>query len=458
MRPLGWTRKPEGEPSLWVDAALAAYEDRTLTRVTVARTVMFATILVWLLLYYGATVAVENALPLGAFIALGLAAFGLMHGRPRRRWLSYLFVVADALLLAYTLLTPGRVYPDVWPWQMVLRQPNFLYFLTLPALATLTFRPFLVLWAGIVVVVVWASGSWVIATAPGAVVGTAGLPPAFSEQLFLERYLQPTYVHPEDLFIRVFVTLLVVAILAYGASRARDVIHEQAEAARERANLARYVAPKMVERLARSDNPLAMVRSQEVSVLFADVRGFTAMAETLGPVGAMGLLRAFHGRMAECVFAHDGTLDKFIGDGLMATFGTPEAAPDDARRAIGCAGAMLASLEDWNRERTAAGDAPIEVGIGLHHGLVTMGDIGGAQRFEFAVIGDTVNVANRLEELTRSLGSPLLVSDAALHRAQAAGADLRRFVPAGQHLLRGRTAPLEVWAALPAKTSAPACL
>jgi adenylate cyclase len=164
----------------------------------------------------------------------------------------------------------------------------------------------------------------------------------------------------------------------------------------------------------------------------------------------MELLRAFHGRMAECVFAHGGILDKFICDGLMATFGMPEAAPDDARRAIGCACAMLDSVADWNRERASTGAMPIEIGIGLHHGMVKLGDIGGAQRFEFAVIGDTVNVASRLEELTRSLGSPLLVSEAALQRAQAAGADPRRFVPAGDHLLRGRAAQLRLWALPPA--------
>ena len=245
--------------------------------------------------------------------------------------------------------------------------------------------------------------------------------------------------------MRIFVLLLLVAILAYAAKRARDLVHEQAEAARERANLARYVAPSMVERLARSDNPLAPVRSQDASVLFADIRGFTSMAESLGPAGAMALLRDFHARMAECVFAHGGTLDKFIGDGLMATFGTPETAPDDARRALECATGMLGALAAWNHERARIGAPPVAIGIGLHHGPVTTGDIGGAQRFEFAVIGDTVNVANRLEELTRSQGTPLLVSDAALASARLAGADVAGFVAAGEHLLRGRAAPLRIW-------------
>ena len=430
----------------WVDAALRAYEDRNLTRVTVARTAMFVTIWVYLLANYGRSVAVANLGILALFVAFGLAAYALMHGRPERLWLTYVFVVLDAALLAYTLLAPGRTYPEGWPWQTVLRQPSFLYFLTIPALAALSFRPFLVLWSGLVVACVWGGATWLIAREPGAIVGMADLGLSAPDSAYLARYFSPAYVHPDDAVVRVFLLLVVVTILAYGAASARRLVHEQVDAARERANLARYVAPNMVERLSRSDNPLAPVRSQAASVLFADIRGFTAAAERLGAVATMELLRVFHGRMAECVFAHGGTLDKFIGDGLMATFGTPETAPDDARRALECAEAMLAAVERWNGDRARAGEPPIAIGIGLHHGPVTMGDIGGAQRFEFAVIGDTVNVANRLEELTRAVGSPLLVSDAQLSAARDAGCEVAAYVPAGAHVLRGRTEPLTVWA------------
>lgn len=438
-------RSSDQARSPWIEAALRVHEDRTLTRVTMARTAMFATIWCWLLINYGTEAALENLGVMALFVAFGLAAYAVMHGRPDRLWLTYPFVVLDGLLLAYTLLTPGRTYPDDWPWQTVLRQPTFLYFLTIPALAALSFRPLLVLWSGLVLAVVWAVGAWAIATAPGAVVGMAGLGTDAPDDVSLQRYLMPAYVDPDDAVVRIFVLLLLVAILAYVAKRARDLVHEQAEAARERANLARYVAPNMVERLARSDNPLAPVRSQDASVLFADIRGFTAMAESLGPAGAMTLLRDFHARMAECVFAHGGTLDKFIGDGLMATFGTPETAPDDARRALECATGMLSTLAAWNHERARVDAPPVAIGIGLHHGPVTTGDIGGAQRFEFAVIGDTVNVANRLEGLTRSQGTPLLVSDGALASARLAGADVAGFVAAGEHLLRGRAAPLRIW-------------
>lgn len=122
----------------------------------------------------------------------------------------------------------------------------------------------------------------------------------------------------------------------------------------------------------------------------------------------IALLRGFHGRMEAVVFAHDGTLDKYIGDAVMATFGTPQTGARDASNALACARAMAAALDQWNGERMAAGEAPVRASIGLQYGPVVLGDIGGAQRLEFAVIGDTVNVASRLEHLTRSLDAKIV--------------------------------------------------
>jgi adenylate cyclase len=445
MRRLRPGRGAKDDQSRWVEAALDRYEDRNLTRVTVARTLMFATIGVWLFLNYGAEVLRQNLLPFALFIGFGLLAYALMHGRPDRFWLRHVFVALDALLLGFILFAPGWVYPEPWPWQIALRLSLFLFFLTFPALALLTFRPGLVLWAGVAASLTILGWTWLIAAQPGAVVGMGPGAGALEPEL-LGRFLAPTYVHADDAVVRVFVILVLAALMAFAAHRARRLIHEQAHAARERANLARYLTPSMVERLARTDNPMTQVRRQEAAVLFADIRGFTALCEGMDAEAVMRLLRSFHGAMAEAVFAHDGTLDKFIGDGLMATFGTPEAADDDAQRALACALAMLDSVAAWNRERAAAGEPLVRVGIGVHHGPVIMGDIGGADRFEFAVIGDTVNVANRLEELTRALDVPLVVSDAALRRVGAADPAAAGFIRIGERALRGRSAPLAIWA------------
>ena len=122
--------------------------------------------------------------------------------------------------------------------------------------------------------------------------------------------------------------------------------------------------------------------------------------------------------MADAVFVHDGTLEKYIGDALMATFGTPRTSATDARDAIACSQAMLATIAAWNQERSARGEPPIRIGIGLHYGEVVLGDIGDARCMEFAVLGDTVNVAKHLETLCRSLDADVVVSDDLLARAR----------------------------------------
>ena len=135
------------------------------------------------------------------------------------------------------------------------------------------------------------------------------------------------------------------------------------------------------------------------------------MKLALKPLGQPVALQKDIARLGQTVFDNEGTLDKYIGDGLMATFGTPEPSPHDAKNALQCAMDMIVALAKWNAERVAAGEAPVRVGIGLHYGLVIAGDIGNERRLEYSVIGDTVNIASRLEQLTRSLNTPLVVSD-----------------------------------------------
>jgi adenylate cyclase len=234
--------------------------------------------------------------------------------------------------------------------------------------------------------------------------------------------------------------------MALAVERSRRLVVRQATAARERANLARYFSPNMVEALAESDQPLGPVCRQPAAVLFCDIIGFTRIAETLGPDGTIALLRDFHGRVSSAVFAHGGTLDKFMGDAVMATFGTPNPGPRDAVNAVTCARAIADAMEKWNADRSANGDAPVHAGIGVHYGDVVIGDIGGDGGFEFAVIGDTVNVASRLESLTRALSVDVVISEdlAAAARDQGGADALGGFAPAPPQALHNRTAPMPV--------------
>ena len=220
-----------------------------------------------------------------------------------------------------------------------------------------------------------------------------------------------------------------------------------ADGDRQRAVLARHFSPNMVDELMRSGGKLDAVRTQTIGVLFADIFNFTATSSAMPRNEVIELLRRFHSLVEEAVFGHHGTLDKYIGDGVMATFGTPYPGPHDASNALGCTRSLVRGLNQWNLERASKGLRPIRIGIGLHYGEATLGNVGSARRFEHTVIGETVNLASRFEALTRTLETAILVSDAVIEAVkQDGGADLLQgFKHMGSHAIRGHREPVELW-------------
>jgi adenylate cyclase len=176
-------------------------------------------------------------------------------------------------------------------------------------------------------------------------------------------------------------------------ARLREMDRQRMAAERARNNLSRYFSPNIVELLAAQDEPLGAGRRETVAVLFADIVGFTRIAEVMAPEDVLALLREFHTRMTSQIFASGGTIDQYMGDGILAVFGVPAAGSSDAANALSCAEMMLSALERWNDERQARGDARLDIGIGLNYGPVVLGDVGSEHSMSFAVIGDTVNTA-----------------------------------------------------------------
>jgi adenylate cyclase len=178
-----------------------------------------------------------------------------------------------------------------------------------------------------------------------------------------------------------------------------------------RANYSRFLPEYVVKQML--DNPESFKLggvNQTITILFADIRGFTRIAEHAPPEKIVGLLNRYFSAMTDIIFAHGGTLDKYLGDGLMALFGAPTATPEDASNALNAAVAMQRRIIGINEELRNEGLAEIGVGIGLHTGEVTVGYIGSDRRSEYTAIGDAVNTASRLESNAR--GGEILISEA----------------------------------------------
>ena len=206
-------------------------------------------------------------------------------------------------------------------------------------------------------------------------------------------------------------------VLALAAMRARRTLVRATALARERANLARYFAKPMAGLLAERDfDELRQGRVQPAAVLFADVRGFTALAEEMTPTGVASLLNSFRERASQAIERNGGVVDKFIGDAVMGIFGVPEPGKDDPAAALAAAEDLLASVQRWSAKRVRHGRQPVRVGVGVHYGNVFAGVLGGG-RLEFTVIGDAVNVAQRVESRTKELGVDLIASQDTLRAA-----------------------------------------
>jgi adenylate cyclase len=183
-----------------------------------------------------------------------------------------------------------------------------------------------------------------------------------------------------------------------------------------RAELSRFLSPAVAEAVVKGQVELLRVgRLAEVTSLFADIRGFTSMAEADSPQETVAMLNTFFTGMANCVFKNEGNLDKFIGDCVMAVWGPPSSHPDDAMRALKAALEMQQEITMINKQRAEAGKAPIQVGIGVNTGPAVVGYMGSNERHEFTAIGDSVNIASRLCGLAK--GGEVLVTESTIKRA-----------------------------------------
>jgi len=432
--------------------ALRQEELRGLSFFFKARSLAAAAVAVWLVVIVPAPRLFYFLAVVGLLFVFGLVPH-LLRDRPYATLVRLGFIVLDLVLITAVIQIPPPFEEGGWPIQMRLRFQDYLYVVLYLVGSALSYSPLTVLWTGLSAMAIWSAGFLAIYGRDDTVTWARRMgdrPPASGHET-LAIVLDPAYVGISALWNQLALTAIITALLAAAVWRARRTLKRQTRAEVTRADLARYVSPDIADALAgRPAESFGAPATRPVAVLFADIVGFTAFAEGLPPERVVALLRSFHARSCKIVFRHGGTLDKFLGDGFMATFGTLAPDRDSARRALACAFELQDEMERWGRKRAARGAPALVAAIGVHYGPAVVGNVGAERRLEFTVVGDTVNVASRLERLTRDHECRIALSGDAVEAAGGPEALGRRFASRGPIALRGRQSPVELYTWPPA--------
>lgn len=364
---------------------------------------------------------------ISCYLLLGIAAYALAAPRLFRPWMELPFFALD--LTVYLVVLLGTAQAFGISIAQVAALPPFLFLFILMALNAMRFN-------------VWAmrfqSGSILLTGLVWVLAEAFGIAPRGTTALAAD---QPIFSFQAN-FFRLLMIIGAGAVLVLTVMRTRRLLIDAITVTRRTDNLSRYLPKAVAERAAEQGiEALQRGRIQKAAVLFADIAGFSALAERIEPVALGQLLGELRGIQRQAIERHGGVVDKYIGDAVMAVFGIPEPAPDDAGRALAAALDMREAIAAWNADRAGTGLPTLRVGIGLHYGDVFAGAIGDDQRLEFATLGDTVNVAQRVEGLTRMLDASLLATKEAF---DAAGADPAAWEALPPQPVRGRSEAVAV--------------
>lgn len=367
-----------------------------------------------------------------AYGVVAVVALVLAWQRVFHPVLPYAYVTFDVALVSLSVLLISRMLD--FPPHMAFAIPASALIFVVLAHASMRFRPALVAYAGTLTIILMAIGMALMPAPEATAPFSLGREDADLLQSLLHSRILPF----------VIVALATLALWAT-SRRTYDMLQTSIDYSRRLGTLSRFFSPRLADRLAREVGPeLSSGRRQRCAIMFIDIRKFTELAREMDPEQLSHLLAEFRSVVTEVIFEHGGMVDKFIGDAVLAVFGALQPAADDAERAIRCGLKVLAAVDAWSASQTIQRKPRIRVGIGAHYGEVFVGAVGNERMLEFTVLGDAVNLAERLERLTRTIGGAFVVSRDILETAGPARS-WATWAAVSQDLIVGRLEGIEVF-------------
>ena len=357
-----------------------------------------------------------------AFVAIGLAAASILQ--PRSKFVQSPFVIVDALLVIFVLYT-NILATSISANHGITSSGLAVAFIMLTHTSMNLEKRHVGLFCSLV------AGSWVAMLTLMAWRHETAVPGTFLSSLF-------------DLDLGLAISFIFTGCAVLMLVSDKDEARLEANTTEQRRhNLSRFFSPFVISYLQDASAVLDLER-RDAAIMFVDLRDFTSYSEFAPPSELASVLVEYRRLVARAVVDHGGTVDKFIGDGVMAVFGQPKPSPDDPDRALACALHLTIALEEWRNQHTGRGGATaFRSAIGLHYGSIVGGVLESGFHDEFTVIGDTVNVAQRLEGLAKQLNAALVVSQSLLDTVSANRAD-EGWERMSDVVLPGRRGPIDI--------------
>ncbi|MBT5432706.1 MAG: adenylate/guanylate cyclase domain-containing protein [Rhodospirillaceae bacterium] len=350
---------------------------------------------------------------LGAYFGFTVIRLSLAYAKRLPAWMIVISIVVDIAVLLITIWSFHIQYMQ--PPGFSLKGPTMLYLFGLIALRTLRFDPRYVAMAGIVAVLGWVA------------MLVYALAVAEAPSLVTKDYVH--YLRSTDILIggemdKILSLAMVTFVLVIALTRARKQLVRSVAEAQAAQDLSRFFSPEIAEKITHAVDAVKPGEGvlRETAIVFIDLRGFTALSARIGPNQTVDMLSRYQSVVIPSAQAHGGTIDKFMGDGVMVTFGALTATDSYAADALAAALEIDAKMMAWNDRRSARGQRLLAWGMGLATGTVVFGAVGDATRLEYTVIGEAVNPAAKLEKHCKMRGARLSVTNDALVLAQRQGA------------------------------------